>query len=239
MQQGSVEAPRHAALSIANALIGEIRVGDIVPESPLPTERDLCARFDASRPTVREAIAIMQLRGYLNGGGGRRPRAARPSLIDVLKGAGGMVRDVLGDAESGPHLEQMRNFIEVGAVRQAAMHADALQIGRIRAALEQCRAAVGTAGFPATDIAFHRAIVAVVGNPVILTLHDMFLSEMLAARPVETDRSPHDRLVYSEHHAIYEALLAADAVRATEVMERHLDRSYRSRLAPPGPPDPS
>ncbi|MCO6381118.1 MAG: FCD domain-containing protein [Vannielia sp.] len=223
---------------IAQTLIGEIRAGVIAADSPLPTERSLCSRFETSRPTVREALALMQMRGYISGGGGRRPRATLPSLLAVLQGAGGMIREILGDDESGAHIEQMRNFIETGAVREAATRADPLQAAKIRAALEANFGAIGTPDFAATDIAFHRAIVAGIGNPVMLTLHDMFLSEMLAARPPETDRSAHDRVVYEEHRGIYEAVLAGDPAAATEVMEKHLYRSWRSRLADPKPANP-
>ncbi|WP_048646975.1 FCD domain-containing protein [Nitratireductor soli] len=226
---------RLSAADIAEALILKIRQGDIVEDDALPTERDLCSQFDASRPTVREALALVQHRGYLDAGGGRRPRARRPVLAAVLRDAGGTIRDILGDEESNAHLEQMRSFIEVGAVREAAIRAGTVEIARIRAALERNRTAVGTPAFAETDIMFHRAIVAVAGNPVILTLHDMFVSEMLAVRPSERDPAAHDRIVYDEHRAIFDALIKGEVHAAIDEMDRHLARSFRDRLSRPGP----
>lgn len=225
---------RQAAHEIADTLIRQIRLGEIGEDDALPTERDLCLRFDASRPTVREALALVQHRGYLESGGGRRPRARRPIVADVLRNAGSTIRDILGDVESNAHLEQMRGFIEVGAVREAATRAGTADIARIGAALEQNHAAIGTANFAQTDIMFHRAIVAVAANPVILTLHDMFVSEMLAVRPPEKDPVAHDRIVYEEHRAIFEALIRRDAHTAVDEMDRHLARSFRDRLPRPG-----
>lgn len=222
--------PRQAPQTIADTLIGEIIRGEIIVNQPLPTERDLCVRFEASRPTVREALAIMQLRGYLSGGGGRRPRATFPSLGDVLRGVGGVIREILGDAESIAHLEQTRGFIEIGAVREATIRADNAQIAKILAAVEANEKAIGTPDFPETDIAFHRAVVSVVGNPIILTLHDLFVSELLARRPPDPDQAAHDRMVFEEHQAIFHAMINADVIRATDVMERHMRRSYRTRL---------
>ena len=224
--------PRTADL-IASTLVGEIRSGRIAVDEVLPSERDLCARFEASRPTVREALSQLQLRGYLNAGGGKRPRASRPSLSSIFRGAGDVIRDILGDTESAAHLEQMRHFIETGAVREASIRADHLQIAQIRSALEDSYRTIGTSGFPESDIAFHRAIVAVVGNPIILTLHDLFVSDLLARRPPEDDRLKHDELVYDEHRQIYEAILGNDVIGATDVMDRHLARSYRYRLELP------
>lgn len=215
---------------IAGALIGEIRRGDIAQGQALPTERELCDRFDASRPTVREALSQMQMRGFLDAGGGRRPRASRPSLQAILHSAAGNIRDLLGDAEGGAHLEQMRQFIETGATREAAIRGDRVQIALLQDALQQNEAAIGTTRFAATDIAFHRALVSIVGNPVILTLHDMFVSDLLAHRPPVDQPARHDAMAYEEHCAIYDAVLNGDVMTATDVMDRHLERSYRARL---------
>ena len=127
----------------------------------------------------------------------------------------------------------MRQFIESGAARQAAMHADNIRITRIRSALDRNFEAIGTPDFASSDIAFHRALVTVIDNPVILALHDMFVSGMLARRAPTDDPARYDRIAYEEHRAIYEAVLAGDVVTATDVMDRHLARSYRARLKAP------
>lgn len=227
------EELRRAPDLIADELIAQIRGGDFPPDTPLPTERELCERFAASRPTVREALAQIQMRGYATAGVGKRPRAALPSIATVLRGTGDLIREVLGDAESGAHLEQMRQFIESGAAREAANRADQIHLAKLQAALEQNFNAIGTADFAPTDIAFHRALVSVVGNPLILTLHDMFVSTMIAHRPPTDDAARYDRIAYDEHREIYHAVLDGDVVTATDVMDRHLARSYRARLKAP------
>ncbi|CTQ33545.1 FCD domain-containing protein [Jannaschia rubra] len=233
----AADRQRSVSSTIAGVLVEEIRDGTFPEDSPLPTERALCERFGASRPTVREALAQVQMRGFARGGAGRRPRAALPSMDSALRAAAGHVRDVLGDAESGAHLEQMRQFIETGAARTAAARADSLQIAKLRSALAANAEAIGTAEFAATDIAFHRALVAVVGNPVILTLHDMFVSTMIAHRPPTEDAARYDSIAHGEHREIYEAVVARDVLRATDVMDRHLERSWRARLAAPRGPE--
>lgn len=224
---------RRASDAIAEELIAEIRRGDIAPDAALPTERELCERFSASRPTVREALAQMQLRGYVHSGAGRRPRAARPSLQGVLLSTADHIREILGDSESGAHLEQMRQFIETGAAREAAMRADNIQLTKLRDLLDRNYDSIGTPAFASTDIAFHRALVSVIGNPVILSLHDLFVSAMISQRPPTDDPQRYDRIAYEEHRAIYQAILDGDVVTATDVMDRHLSRSYRARLKTP------
>lgn len=222
--------PKRASDLISDALAEEIKAGIIAREAPLPTERELCERFDASRPTVREALANLQMRGFAKLGAGKRPRATMPSLTDILRGVSNQVREAIGNAESSAHLEQMRQFIEAGAVREAATRGSNVQIKMLQVALERNFKAIGTKDFPATDTAFHRTLVSFLDNPVLLILHDMYVSDQLANRPVALDREAHDRTSYEEHRQVFEAILDRDAATATEVIDRHLERSYRVRL---------
>lgn len=234
----SADTTRHTAASIAEALAGDIRTGRIAADTPLPTERELCDRFGASRPTVREALMSLQIRGFVSAGSGRRPRAAKPSVMAILRGAGEHLRHILGDTETGAYLEQMRQFIEAGAAREAASRATGVQAAKLKVALERNRAAIGTPDFGPTDIAFHQALVAILGNPVVLSLHEMFVSEVLKLRAEapdhDTDRSAEDARTFEEHRAVYQAILDGDAARATDLLDQHLARSYRKRLALPG-----
>jgi DNA-binding FadR family transcriptional regulator len=221
---------RSGSADIAQSLINDIKEGVLEIDAPLPTERDLCERFGASRPTVRAALSQMQMQGYVTAQAGHRPRAAKPSLDGILRGASELILDLMGDAEAGAHLEQMRQFIEMGAAREAAARADTVQLANLQDALAKNAATIGTPQFAETDIAFHRALVAVVGNPVLLTLHDMFVSRLIAQRPQTDDQAGYDRMAFEEHRAIHTAVLDRDVATATEVMERHLSRSFRNRL---------
>lgn len=237
MNQNS-DPTRLAASAIADVLAEDIRAGRIAPDTPLPTERVLCERFGSSRPTVREALMNLQVRGFVSAGNGRRPRAVTPSVMAILRGAGDHLRDILGDTETGAYLEQMRQFIEAGAAREAAARATGVQVAKLKAALERNKASIGTAEFGPTDIAFHQALVDVLGNPVILSLHEIFVSEVLKLRAMAaghaTDRRAEDTRTFEEHHAVYHAILEGDAARATDLLDQHLARSYRKRLALPG-----
>ncbi len=226
----TAEVSRSGSDAIAAELIADIKAGRFIAGVQLPTERELSERFGASRPTVRAALSQMQMCGYVSAQPGHRPRAARPSLESVLLGAAGLVRDVLGDAEACAHLEQMRQFIETGAAREAAVRADTVQLAKLEEALAHSAEAIGTPDFAAADIAFHRVLVSVVGNPILLSLHDLFVSQLLAERPPMPDAAANDRVSHDEHRAIYTAVLDGDVAAATDVMEAHLARSLRRRL---------
>jgi len=219
---------------IADDLIEDIRNDRIAEGSPLPAERQLCVRFSTSRPTVRTAIMAMQARGYASLSAARRPRAAKPSIGGVFETAGESLRELLGDTTSSAYLDQVRQFIEMGAVRAAAQDASNIQIAQIHSALEAGYDALGDdLAFASADAAFHRAIVAVIQNPIILELHDRFVLNLVTSRPTPGEQVPRNRKSYEEHRQIYEAIVDNDSETAVSIMERHLARSYRASLARP------
>ena len=216
--------------SIADDLIEKIYAGELAEGSILPTERELCELYSVSRTAVREALLQLKMRGYLDDTLGRRPRIRKLSLQSILLTAGMSLRDIMGDKESTAHLEQTRLFIEVGATREAVKRANNVHLIRLKQALEDNLAAIGTEQFAHTDIAFHRVIVEVIENPIILKLHDLFVSTLIEDRAVLDDQEEHDTTVYNEHLGIFQAIINGDTITASDVMEKHLMRAYRNRV---------
>lgn len=219
------------AESVAEALIEDVRSNMIAVGSPLPTERSLSERFGTSRPTVRAALMMMQSRGFATLETTKRPRACKPSIGGIFGAVTESIRELMGDAESGAYLEQVRHFVEVGAVRVAALEASNIQISQIHTALKACESAVGKdPEFRKADAEYHRAIVSVVQNPIILELHDRFVGTMLSTRRAGPDPVAQDQEIYEEHRGIFEAILEKNPEKAIAIMDGHLSRSYRQRM---------
>jgi len=66
-----MSTPLHA--QVADELRGQIVRGELPVGSTLPSEARLCARFDASRGTIRSALATLRHEGLIGGGQGRPP----------------------------------------------------------------------------------------------------------------------------------------------------------------------
>jgi GntR family transcriptional regulator len=58
---------------VAEALRQQIRRGELPPGTSLPSEARLCVQFDASRGTIRSALATLRQEGLIGGGQGRPP----------------------------------------------------------------------------------------------------------------------------------------------------------------------
>jgi len=58
---------------IADSLREQIRVGDLPVGAPLPSESQLCDRWNSSRGPVRQALATLRAEGIIAGGRGKPP----------------------------------------------------------------------------------------------------------------------------------------------------------------------
>ncbi|WP_068084930.1 FadR/GntR family transcriptional regulator [Polycladidibacter stylochi] len=223
------------AHEISLKIIDDIHHGIICENLQLPTERELSEKYSVSRTVVREALLRVQLEGYLKSEPGKRARVCKPSIADIIMSAAVKLRNHLGDIDSIPQMEQIRLYLECGAIKEVAVKATNTQIAKIKARLEENYNAIGQPEFAETDRNFHHAIMDVVGNNIIMALYGEYIDDMLSHRPSWQEQKEHDRLVYREHHTIYEAILNEDAQLASDLMGAHLERSYRSRLLAPAP----
>lgn len=160
--------PVHTYQRIVDQIERAIVSGDIPVGAQLASERDLMGQFGVSRPTVREALRVLQSMGLLESRPGTRggPVVLAPSSENLLRSFRAMVgTDVLSVAE----LVEYRVVLEGSASRLAAIRHSEEQLGRMRAAVERMaqEAEANSATFTDADLEFHEAIWAASGNRVL------------------------------------------------------------------------
>ena len=224
----SLSLARRAHEFVAHELLVLILSGRFRAGDRLPPERQLAGEFGVSRPTVRQAVAVLAAHG----------------LVEARVGAGTFVvgtATVSGDpvpasAENVGEVVEARLVFEVGAVRLAARRArrrrEELDIlGAIVEALEQADA---RETFPVdVDVAFHRAVLKLADNAHLEALLAPFWPTIAAAAAAAAEGSwtPEDTLrIAAQHRAVFEALRVGDAELAAFEMERHL-RTELARLS--------
>ncbi len=156
---------------IARTIREAIISGDLPVDGRLPSEGDLAARFNVSRPTVREALK----------------RLAAQNLIRTQRGAtGGAFVNRLSFTDAQEHMVTTATLLlsmnavdfETAAEARFALERACLPLAcqrRTPSHLATMRAEIarqGTDGltdedFCASDVAFHRALVEAAGNPVL------------------------------------------------------------------------
>lgn len=213
---------------VAQQLLKQIEVGSFTATGKLPTEAVLAQEFGVSRTVIREAISRLKNEGVVEPRQGsgvyvNQHGAIRPLRIDYAEAV---------EASSLPHLLAVRRAIEAEVAAEAALHHTDDDMADIDDALRKIDDAVaaGRDGV-AEDVAFHRTIAAVTGNPYFLkTL--MFLNQYLEAgvkvtRGNEAKREDFSRQVRYEHAAIADAIRARDPMAARNAACAHMYNAAR------------
>lgn len=191
--------------------------------SPLPSERDLMAMFDVGRPSVREALFALEKMGLVRIANGERPKVTRPSPRNMLEQLTGTAHLLLEQPDGVRHFEQLRQFLEESIVRHAAEAATQEQIGTLRAALEENEKSIPRArAFAATDIAFHRALTEIPGNPIFLAAHEALVEWLISQRIHTVNTEEENRKSFAGHRAIFDAITQKDPDGAASAMREHL-----------------
>ncbi|WP_298327818.1 FCD domain-containing protein [Haloactinopolyspora sp.] len=194
----------------------------------LPTERDLAALVGASRPSVREAVRILQAQGRLEVKHGLGVFVVEPSAAELGAALRGADLDI-------DELFSMREVLEVPAARWAAERITADQVDELRAVLDELDAAFDTdpADFrqlAKLDAAFHLRIADIADNRFLRqtshVLHDILISGMKTTLLIpgrrEKSRGQHERIV--------DALAANDAAAAARAARTHIRSAHRAAL---------
>ncbi|MBN3764351.1 FadR/GntR family transcriptional regulator [Burkholderia sp. Ac-20365] len=220
--------------TVAQQLLAQIDKGTFARGGKLPTEAVLSQEFGVSRTVIREAISRLKNEGVVEPRQGSgvyvsAHGAIRPLRIDYAEAMeGGSVLQILA----------VRRAIEAEVAAEAAMRRTDADMMAIDAALKKIDEAVaeGRDGV-AEDVAFHRAIAAVTGNPYFLQTLS-FLNQYLEAGTVVTRRNEalredFSRQVRDEHAAIAAAIRAGDPMAARNAAQTHMYNAAR-RLAEAG-----
>lgn len=197
------------------------------PGDQLPSERTLMAQFGVGRPAIREALFSLQKMGLVELSSGSRAKVIRPTPAVVLDGLSGVMGHLLSNVDGQHHFQEARAVFESAMARHAAACVRTDDVAPLRAALHANAEAVGDeAEFKRTDIALHRAIAAIPGNPVYTAVHDAMAEWLDDRRAVALEEAGQDRVALDAHERIVEAVVRGDPDAADAAMRAHLDQHY-------------
>jgi GntR family transcriptional repressor for pyruvate dehydrogenase complex len=209
-------------------MLRAIKSGAYKPDERLPTEHDLAAEFEVSRPVIREALK----------------RLRDQSLIYSRRGAGSFVRSVglrnplgFGQLENVADLLNCYEFrltMEPAAAAAAAARHDADSLKAIRHALELLRDATNRQSHREdADFQFHLAIARAAQNNYFTTAMEALKDHIAVGMKfhgasIKREASGLSR-VFGEHEAIATAIGNSNEDDARRLMFEHLKGS-RERL---------
>jgi GntR family transcriptional repressor for pyruvate dehydrogenase complex len=208
---------------------------DLAPGSQLPSERDLAARFSVSRPTLREAVHVLEALKLVEvrpGGGtyiARKPTVLSPRLLEHM---------LENDDRLVVELIETRREFEGRNAELAAQNATSKDLQRLGGCLKVMVEDVeaGHDDFR-HDIDFHLCIAEATHNRVRL-----FITTTMLLAHFEMLRDARQRMVrrhrqlvgdfLREHEAICGAIREKDPVKARDAMNAHIEAAYgRNQIA--------
>jgi GntR family transcriptional regulator, transcriptional repressor for pyruvate dehydrogenase complex len=224
--------PAKISDSIVDQLKELILNGTLKPRDKLPSERDLVEQLGVSRPSVREALLILEAKGLVRGkqGGGTfvsdvlAPSIVNP-LADLIKDNPDAIDDIL----------ECRHGLEELAASYAAIRASADDLERIREKffeLTEATRAQDLLRSAKADADFHMAIAESSHNAALThitrSLFDLLNTQMMKNwEQLLTDPKTCDD-IHDQHQYIFEAIAGKDPDMARNAAHSHLSYIGRS-----------
>lgn len=212
---------------VVDRLMLRINSGEIRPGDQLPPERELMDVYGVGRPAVREALQALERSGIVEISHGERARVVVPTARDLIAQMASGTRHLLqAQPDMLAHLKQARLFLEEGTARMAAERATPEDVAALRARIEEQRASlVNMDTFLAHDMAFHREIARISGNPIFpAVIEAVFQWAGDYYQPLV--RAPGaEQLTLQEHTRLVDAIEAHDPQAAEAAVRAHVTRS--------------
>jgi GntR family transcriptional regulator, transcriptional repressor for pyruvate dehydrogenase complex len=219
---------------VVRQIKAEIFAGRLRPGDRLPGERQLSEQLQVSRPSVREAVRILEAMEIVRsrpgtGAGSGLIVSTQPSraLSDLLR------LHVALSSYSMSDVLQVRMALEDQSVRRLAEHVQESDTSKVRETLEKMsERGLDRGTFHDLDTEFHIELARCSENTLLADLMAALRDAVRRPMAEAFDDDPHweERVtgLIREHVEIFEAVSSGDADLAATLMRRHIEGFYDS-----------
>ncbi|MEO8241410.1 MAG: GntR family transcriptional regulator [bacterium] len=194
---------------------GGLSVGD-----KLPTERELCDRFSASRNTVREAMRMLKAYGVVD----VRPKIGATIIDQRMDRALDLFTFNVGEIsrKTFDEIQGFRELIEIGSVLQIFEALTVGDLAELKAINQDMLRAPSVVAASEHDLRFHIRLVGVIGNKAILDIYRIMTPVILRIMQRGKTRRTIAGETFLEHEAILAALERRDNLAYQYLLRTHL-----------------
>ncbi|ODT79496.1 MAG: hypothetical protein ABS76_20155 [Pelagibacterium sp. SCN 64-44] len=220
----SADVVRSTVPSAVDAMVAKIRgliaeqglgIGD-----SLPTERELCERFQASRNTVREAMRILKAYGLVT----VRPKVGATIIDDRMERALDLFSFNTLDISrrAFTDIQGFRKLIEVSSVDAIfdLMRAD--DIAELRHINAQLQAAASMSEASDADFRFHLRLVTILDNRAVRDVYRIMKPMIIRIMEQGKQLADFTGPTVEQHAAVVDALAVRDRIRYQYALQSHL-----------------
>lgn len=202
-------------------LIGDrnLTVGD-----QLPTERELCETFGASRNTVREAMRILKAYGVVE----VRQKVGATIVDNRIASAIDMFSfNVMSiSLKTFSDIQGFRALLEVSSVEDIFDQITPEDIADLRRINAQLKNANPVEVASEHDFEFHTRLIGVLRNKAILDMYGLMKPVILKIMQQGKTRHTFETATFDEHERVIDALEVRDRLAYQYRMKTHLEMGY-------------
>ncbi|NIZ10926.1 FadR family transcriptional regulator [Pseudooceanicola sp. HF7] len=192
----------------------------------LPTERELCERFEISRNTVREAMRMLKAYGIVD----VRPKVGATIIDQRINRALDIFSFNVGEVSRRTFMDiqGFRELIETGsalAIFAATKAEDLAELRALNRKMVQARSIVEASEF---DFQFHVKLISLTGNQSILDIYGIMKPVILRIMQHGKTRRIIEGETFQEHEAVLKAVEASDHLAYQYLMRTHLSQGLTS-----------
>lgn len=217
---------------VVRQIKGEIYAGRLRPGDRLPGERQMSEQLQVSRPSVREAIRILEAMEIVKS----RPGNGAGSGLIVSTEPSRALSDLIGihvalSSYSLAEVVGVRMALEVQTVRRIAANIDAADLTQLYDTLHRMDAPdIDRATFIELDTEFHVGLARCADNTLLadlmVAMREAVRRPMTVAFDDDLTWSERVEMVRREHLVILEAISTGDATKAEAAMRNHIEVFY-------------
>lgn len=200
---------------------GGLKVGD-----NLPTEREFCAQFGASRNTVREAMRILKAYGLV----AVRPKIGATITDDRLSRAFELFsfNTIELSRKTFTDVQAFRDLLEVGSVEQILDRMNRRDIDELHRVNDSMAKAGDVEAASEVDYAFHVRLISILGNAAILDVYKVMKPVILRIMQRGKTRRSYRTETFAEHRDVIEALATRDRLAFQYRLRIHLMNGFKN-----------
>jgi DNA-binding FadR family transcriptional regulator len=225
---------RRASEVIYDQIYQKIISGELRPGDHLPAERIMAEQFRRSRPSIREALRMLQQDGLVK--------------IEVGSAGGAIIQGISMESVEAPlkklvdsgvisvrELAEYRSINDLGCARLAALNHTETDVSNLQRIIEEYRKAVDDSPrLREADTEFHYILSHASHNPMVIAINNVITNIMismfwgLAHETAPENVIEINRKAYETHKVLVEAILERNPDKAEKCMGYIVDLFYES-----------
>lgn len=208
---------------VEDAILKAIASGEFPVGTKLPSERVLMDMFEVGRPSVKEALVMLEQKGFVRLRRGVAPVVIAPTPERAMASISDMVTAMVTQQEHWQEFYELRIMLEVFAVMSLAKKSSSAQLENLTQTLQDCARDVDDPeSFRLSELAFHKQLVEATNNSVAIALHAALIEWGMFSPDIESDQTLIHQQVLRQHILIAEAIRSGDVGLAAVCLTEHL-----------------